>query len=144
MGQFGRVPKRTEEIMGHRTKAELAERETAPSGTATVVPIPDADPGWHPIAMEWFESLSQSGQHRFFEPSDWAIARYVAEGMSRQLGRGSFGAQMFQAVISAAAELLSTEGSRRRLRLELQRPESGKTEQLGVTAINEYKKRITG
>lgn len=144
MGQRGPVSKRTEELMGHKTKAELAERDRAPSGTAAVVPIPDADPDWHPIALAWFESLSESGQHRFFEPSDWATARYVAEAMHRHLASGSFGAQMFAAIMSAASELLSTEGSRRRLRLELQRNNEAPEQNAGVTAINEYKMRIIG
>lgn len=143
MGRRGPVPKRTDEVMGHRSKAELDERESAPSGTG-IVPIPAPDPEWHPIAKEWFESLGQSGQHRFFEPSDWATARFVAEGMSRTLKRTALGAQMFAALMSAASELLSTEGSRRRLRLELQREQANTGDNAGVIAINAYKKRITG
>ncbi|MET9262395.1 hypothetical protein [Amycolatopsis sp. NPDC004079] len=144
MGQRGPVGKRTDEIMGHKTKAELAEREQV-AVAAGQVPAPDADPTWHPIAKEWFESLGESGQSQFFEPSDWATARYVAEAMHQHLQRGaSMGAQMFAAVMSAASELLSTEGSRRRLRLELQRAQPTQQDNAGVTAINEYKKRITG
>ncbi|MBB1153506.1 phage terminase small subunit [Amycolatopsis dendrobii] len=144
MGQRGPVGKRTDEIMGHKTKAELAEREQV-AVPAEQVPVPDADPTWHPIAREWFESLGESGQSQFFEPSDWATARYVAEAMHQHLQRGaSMGAQMFAAVMSAASELLSTEGSRRRLRLELQRAQPTQQDNAGVTAINEYKRRITG
>jgi hypothetical protein len=144
MGQRGPVGKRSTELMGHKTKAELAEREKVLVAAETV-PVPDPDPAWHPIAYEWFESLGQSGQSQFFEPSDWATARYVAEAMHQHLQRGaSMGAQMFAAVMSAASELLSTEGSRRRLRLELQRAQPSQENNAGVTAINEYKKRITG
>lgn len=144
MGQRGPIGKRSTELMGHKTKAELAEREKI-TVAAEQVPAPEADPTWHPIAREWFESLGESGQSQFFEPSDWATARYVAEAMHQHLQRGaSMGAQMFAAVMSAAAELLSTEGSRRRLRLELQRAKPAQENTAGVTAINEYKKRITG
>jgi hypothetical protein len=145
MGTRGPVPKRSDAVMGHRTKAELGERELAPSGTRAPLPVPDADPQWHPIAREWFESLGESGQHRFFEASDWATARYVAEAMHRHLSGGTFGAQMFAAIMSAASELMSTEGSRRRLRLELQRAgDDAPAEPPGITAINEYRKRISG
>lgn len=143
MGLRGPIPKRSEELMGHRSKAEIDDRR-GPGGHAGEVPIPEPDPDWHPLAQEWFESLAESGQHQYFEPSDWATAKFVAEGMSRTLHRPSIGAQMFAALMSAAAELLSTEGSRRRLRMELQRHQTGPDNTAGVTAINEYKKRITG
>lgn len=144
MAAKGPIPKRLEETMGHMTRAEIAERETSAEGAIHVeIPAPDED--WHPIALRWYAALSESGQSKFFEPSDWATACYVAEGMSRHLTKGSFGAQMFAAVMSAASELLSTEGSRRRLRLELQRPNQNRdTQATGVTAISAYKKRITG
>jgi hypothetical protein len=43
--------------MGHRTKAELGEREPASSGTRTSLPVPEADPlpgryGWVVAAVE--------------------------------------------------------------------------------------------
>jgi hypothetical protein len=64
-------------------------------------------------------SLAESGQSQFYEPSDWAVARYVAEVMSRNLADGNMSAVMFAAVMSAMTELLTTEGARRRARLEL-------------------------
>lgn len=68
-------------------------------------------------------SLAGSGQARFYEPSDWQTARYVAESMSRNLSAGRFSSQHFAAVMSAMTDLLTTEGARRRARLELDRPE---------------------
>jgi hypothetical protein len=83
--------------------------------------VPEGDPSWHPVAASWFDSLKASGQSDFYEPSDWAIAVYVAEAMSRNLGDGKFSAMLFQSVMSAMSELLTTEGARRRARLELER-----------------------
>lgn len=143
MGSRGPIPKRSEELMGHRAKSEIEERR-GPGGIGDTVPIPESDEYWHPLAREWFESLGQSGQHQYFEPSDWATAKFVAEGMSRTLFRTTLGAQMFSALMAGAAELLSTEGSRRRLRMELQRHQTGPDNTAGVTAINAYKQRITG
>jgi len=129
--------------MGHRSKAELADRQTG-VGSVDRVPIPDPDPDWHPIARDWFISLGESGQHAFFQPSDWATARFVAEAMSRCVARDYMSANMFGQIMSAASELLSTEGARRRLRMELQRRDTDPGVNAGVTAINDYKKRITG
>lgn len=143
MGRSGPLPKRSNEIMGHRTKAEMDEREVVPI-PADVVPVPEANPEWHPIAREWFEALADSGQRLFFEPSDWAVARYVAEIMTRQLAVSGINGATFAAIMKATEALLSTESSRRRLRLELQRQIVAPEDSAGVTAINEYKKRISG
>lgn len=143
MGRAGPLPKRSNELMGHRTKAEMAEREVVPV-PADIVPVPEADQNWHPIARQWFEALADSGQRQFFEPSDWAVARYVAEIMTKQLELPGLNGATFSAIMKATEALLSTESSRRRLRLELQRQTTAPEESAGVTAINEYKRRITG
>lgn len=142
-GSGGRVPKRSEDKAGHRTKAELAQITKA-SG-AERVEVPAARRGWHPIAKDWYESLAKSGQSQFYEPSDWWTAQYVAEAMSRSLkgaGAGKISGQLFQAVMGAATELMTTEGARRRLRLELQRPKGGDGESDGggeVTLLDDYR-----
>lgn len=119
MGSRGPVPKRIDQRLGNVTKAEIAGVERAPAAPEVVVPEPDE--GWHEIARSWFVSLGESGQSRFFEPSDWQTARYVAEAMSTNLQQGRFSAQLFAAVMAATSNLLATEGDRRRLRLELDR-----------------------
>ena len=113
----GPVPKRSDQR--RRRNKEGGEVTRAPSRSSVVAPAPDE--GWHPIARGWFTSLSESGQSQFYEASDWATARYVAEAMSRNLHGGRFSAQLFAAVMSGATELLTTEGARRRMRLELQK-----------------------
>jgi hypothetical protein len=85
---------------------------------------PVADPDWHPIARDWYGSLEVSGQAQFYQPSDVATARYVAEAMSRNLASSRISGQLFGAVMSAMTELLTTEGARRRARVELERAES--------------------
>jgi hypothetical protein len=85
------------------------------------VEIPPADPAWHDIAREWYESLAISGQSTYYEPSDWRTARYVAQAMSVNLKADRFSAQLFASVMGAMTELLTTEGARRRSRVELQR-----------------------
>lgn len=138
MGARGPVGKRKQDRLGNVTKAEL-ESVTHARG-ADVVEVPAPDPEWHEIARDWFASLAQSGQSRFYEPSDWQRARYVAEAMSRNLNAGRFSAQLFAAVISSAGELLDTEGARRRLRLELER---GKVDDAGdVFSLDDYRSAL--
>lgn len=111
----GPVPKRSKERR-RRNKAVVSEGRTR---SAVAWPEPDGD--WHVVARDWFLSLKGSGQSQFYEPSDVAAARFVAEAMSRNLNAGRFSGQLFAAVMAAMSELLTTEGARRRARIELER-----------------------
>lgn len=141
-GSGGPVPKRSNQRHGHRSKADKASTEQAPTGPE--VQAPEADESWHPVARRWYESLSTSGQSRFYEPSDWATACVIAESISRELkpqpmvvGSGQDATVEFveqspkgaslAAWLKGMTVLLVTEGDRRRLRLELTRtsPEGG-------------------
>jgi hypothetical protein len=137
----GPVPKR-EDVRRRRNKDEAGPATRA--AAAKHVPVPRADPDWHPIAKRWYASLKESGQSFWYEPSDWAAAVYVAEAMSRNLAAndGKFSAVLFQSVMSAMTELLTTEGARRRARVELEREESA--EDASVTAIADYRAMLGG
>lgn len=135
-----------------RDWAMSAGYEPAPDATrADIMALVDAgapqravEDGWHPIAADWYRSLSDSGQAVYFQPSDWAAARYVAEVMSRNLNAGRFSAQLFAACWSAMGELLTTEGARRRVRIEVE-AETGEPEQdASVTAIEDYRRALAG
>ncbi|WP_031189821.1 MULTISPECIES: hypothetical protein [Streptomyces] len=126
MGAHGPIPKRSEERR-RRNKDGGPEVVQAPSGAPVDLPdLPDPDPSWHPIAADWYLSLRDSGQAAFYEPSDWAMARYAAELMSRGLSsdRPPNG-QYVSALDSVMARLLTTEGDRRRARIELERKPAG-------------------
>lgn len=135
----GPVGKRSDAKHGHRTKAELAV-DKAPGGEP--VRWPRADPSWHKIAKEWYASLKKSGQSRYYEQSDVAYAVYVAEAMSRNLDQGRFSAQLFASVVTAVTELLTTEGSRRRLKLELTRDEED-TPDAELKILDDYREMMS-
>lgn len=135
-------------------------------GSATVAPgaevvvVPAADTEWHPVARGWFESLAASGQSRFYEPSDWATAYVVAESMSRELqpqplvvGSGKDATVEMHKVppkgaslaawLKAMTALMVTEGDRRRLRLELERPVAdGEKDGGSVSWIDDARERL--
>ncbi|MEH0417803.1 phage terminase small subunit [Streptomyces sp. B21-083] len=140
MGARGPIGKRSEERMGHRSKEEKDTVTKAPSGAPVDVPdLPDADPLWHPIASDWYLSLRESGQAAFYQPSDWAVARYAADLMSKVLlsERGPNG-QLVAALNSVMSSLLTTEGDRRRARMELERkPASPKL--ASVSPLDSYR-----
>ena len=114
----GPVPKRSDQRR-RRNKPDGPELVKAPGGTR--LEVPPADESWHPIAARWYASLRESGQSQFYEPSDWAMAVLLAEAMSRNLKSGRFSAQLLQTVLSGMTDLLTSEGARRRARIELER-----------------------
>lgn len=137
----GPVAKRSTE---RRRRNADSKVQTVKVDVGAVVEIPKPNPQWAPIAKDWYLSLATSGQAQFFEPSDWQYARYVADAMSRNLKSGAkFSAMLFATVLSAMNDLLTTEGARRRVRMEIER--GGEPEQpAGVTAIADYQKRLAG
>jgi hypothetical protein len=95
----------------------------------------------HPIAVGWYESLKDSGQTDFFEPSDWAGAILVAEMITRLLEEEETTASMFASIWSAMGDLLTTEAARRRVRLEIERQPDGSAMDK-PKALDYYKSRL--
>lgn len=135
MGARGPAPKRSTERR-RRNKESRPQKITA---TGSVKP-PRVSAHWHPIAKSWFTSLRDSGQSEFYEPSDWQAARYVAEIMSKHL-KGKPSAVLFGAIWSAMTDLLTTEASRRRVRLEVERAHGG-ADTGKVAELDAYRKRV--
>jgi hypothetical protein len=130
------VPKRT---------AERRRRNAVPGETTVHMPgrvrVPSLPPTTHPIARRWYLSLKQSGQAQFFEPSDWASALLVAETMTRLLNARRFSSQLFSGVWAAMEDLMTTEASRRRARLEVERATPEENDD-APTALDEYRKAL--
>lgn len=137
MGARGPVPKRSSERR-RRNKGSKPDKVTA----AGSVKAPAADSKWHPIAKGWFNGLKTSGQAQFFEPSDWQAARLVAEELNRYLRAKKKSAIMFAHIWSAMTDLLTTEGARRRVRLEVEREGNDDETPAGVTALDDYRKSL--
>lgn len=138
MGTRGPIPKRDDE----RRRRNKPDTDTTTIEMTGEVEAPDVDLGWHPIAADWYRSLAKSGQSKRYEPSDWAAARLVAHDMTRHLNSGRFSSQALAAIWSAMTDLLTTEGARRRVRMEIDRKpdkpaEAG--EGASVTRIDRYR-----
>lgn len=138
----GPIPKRSDQ----RRRRNKPETEVDKAAAGAVVRGPELGIDAHPLAAQWFESLRESGQSVYFEPSDWAQARILVETLSRALSMDKPpSGQLLAAWFSAAGELLTTEGARRRMRLELQRGDSGdEDEDAAVAMMDEYRKRVSG
>ncbi|MCX5407502.1 hypothetical protein OHA37_27015 [Streptomyces sp. NBC_00335] len=144
MGTRGPVPERSE-ARRRRNKTDDVGLVKAPSTPTGLPELPEPNELWHPIATDWYLSLRESGQAAFYQPSDWAMARYAAELMSRGLleDRPPNG-QYVAALNSVMSSLLTTEGDRRRVRIELERKPAVKAVSASVTAIADYRSSIGG
>lgn len=150
----GPVPKRSDQ----RRRRNGGDAVEHAEGGATVT-IPDPDPNWHDVAAQWFNSLAESGQSRFYESSDWAVAYVIAESMSRDLNEQVVGitdkgdvvkeeiplkGASLSAYLRAMSLLLVTEGDRRRLRLELERPTPSEGGDGDVAWLDTARRRRSG
>ncbi|QGU03112.1 hypothetical protein CKALI_11340 [Corynebacterium kalinowskii] len=114
----GPIPKRSD---------QRRRRNKDTDGVSTVVAFgkhvatpPTEDRTWHIYAKNWFRSLKRSGQAQFYQESDWQEARMVALLISLEMKREHGPrAGMMDVIFSRADNLMTTEGARRRLRVEL-------------------------
>lgn len=123
-GAGGRVPKRSDQVRRKPRPSDKRQQVTKAKGGPATVTFPDPDPNWHPIAVDMYLGLRDSGMAEFYQPSDVAMARYACELMSRNLNQGQrVSGQLASTIASLFTTLGATEGDRRRLRIELDRSE---------------------
>lgn len=107
--------------------AERRRRNTPAGPTLltlpTVVPSTpaEADPTWHPVIIAWYNGMREGPEAEFLTPAGWAFCAYLAVRESRNLELARPSAQTSALFVASQADLLTTEGSRRRLRVELDR-----------------------
>lgn len=139
MGSRGPVPKRSDQ----RRRTNQDEGPIAKGPAARAVRPPSASREWQPLARDYFNSVKQSGQAEWYEPSDWQHLRVSCEVLSRMLESGRLSAQLYAAWAADSARLLVTEGDRRRMRLELERaPDVNPDADAGVASMDEWRGRL--
>jgi hypothetical protein len=102
---------------------------------------PAADPEWHKIAKDLYNSTKRSGQADFYQQSDVAMLWSLCEDLSVYKNSTKRSGQMLQTIYSTFSNLLITEGDRRRVRIELHEPDTGAVP-ASVTAIASYKEAL--
>jgi hypothetical protein len=133
------VPKRSEAILGHPHHAKgegpRSALERGPSGGKPK--IPPVNLNWEPIAQGWYRSLALSGQSKWFEASDWALAYVAADILSEASAKG-YPANLTGEWSAITSRLLCAEGDRRRMRIELIRAGGDPDEEAANAAVAEW------
>lgn len=122
MGGIGPVPKRSDE----RIRRNKPDRPIEKVTSIGVVGIPDLgldDP--HEVTVGLYQALLDSAQSRYFEPSDWAYARFCLHFADKLIKQPRPSGQVLATVHSMLSDLLVSEGSRRRFRIEIERADEG-------------------
>nr|WP_229686536.1 hypothetical protein [Longimycelium tulufanense] len=89
----------------------------------------------HPLVVDFYDSLRDSAQARYYEPSDWQYARLVLWTVDRYLKSRRPSAQLYAAITSSLTDLLVSEGARRRVRLEVEREQATGGQLADVAAL---------
>ena len=117
----GPIPRRQDERVRRNKPDTPIETVTA----LGVVRIPDLgleEP--HPIVVELWDGMIHSAQARYFEPSDWSFARLTLHFADQLVKSSRPNGQVLATVSSMLTDLLVTEGSRRKVRIEVERAET--------------------
>lgn len=118
MGVTGPVPKRSEQRI-RRNKPDVPIEKVEAIGAVVVPDLGLVDP--HPIVSDLYLAMKESGQSRFYEPSDWQYARFAFHFADLLLKSSRPSGQLLSTVQSMLTDLLLSEGARRRVRLEVER-----------------------
>src|SRR5690606_6408633 len=121
VGTRGPIGKRTDQLRGHGA-ASAREDAGVERPKADDLHWPKPLDHWHPLVIEWYESLQKPAIACFLQQTDGAQARLVAQRITDQMGgSGRVSAAALAARLSAMDSLVTSEGARRRLRIEVGR-----------------------
>ncbi|MBN6777424.1 hypothetical protein JRG19_02520 [Pseudoclavibacter alba] len=109
---------------------------------AHVVKPPAASSEWHPIAKRLWKAAKESGQSRFYEPSDWAVLYSLMDDLTYYKQARVRSGQMLQTIMSSLSSLLLTEGDRRRLQIELAKPVEAEASSVGEAEVLHWQREL--
>lgn len=146
LGERGPIRKRDDQRV-RRNKDEVETEKVTAIGLVSIPPLGLDNP--HPLVEDLYRSLAESAQSRFYEPSDWQYARLTMLLLNDMIGTRldkdgkpyPISAVKIQAVNQMMTSLLMTEGDRRRVRLEIERKQSGGDAKV-VSIADAYRERL--
>lgn len=137
---------RTENLSRERD-AYRPSRDTmdVKAGVLREVQRPKMNPKWHPIAKMLWTAGHTSGMADFYQNTDIALLYSICDDISTlKIAQGKYGKINANAMATAYAALGGlgfSEGERRRMRIELSKPEI-ESEDAQERAVEEYRKML--
>ncbi|WP_444308601.1 phage terminase small subunit [Mycobacteroides abscessus] len=152
IGTRGPIPKREDQRV-RRNEQEIPTEKVVALGK---VPVPDLGlENPHPFVVEFYESIRQSAQSNYYEPSDWQFARLTMYALNEELNavyqsgdnkgkKKPLGVMKLQVLNQMMSTLLLTEGDRRRVRMEIERNPGPTAEGGKVLTMADHFKQVLG
>lgn len=140
MAGNGPPPKRSDQRV--RRNKDVIEIDKVPMEGEVIAPdLGITDP--HPLIVDFWDSLPDSGQTMYWEPSDWQFARVTLHFLNGQVKTGRPSGQILATVNSMMTDLLVTEGARRRVRMEVERAaQTGTATVTDISVSQAFKQRF--
>ena len=139
----GPVPKHKDE----RRRRNVYQGETPVYVTGTTE-APELVVDVHPLARRMWDAITKSPVAQFYQETDWIAAGYFCVLMSKTLTDWKPPSSTYSLISQLESRLLLTEGSRRRARLMIERPDEDDSEDEdvpeGVADIADYRKSLEG
>lgn len=127
MGTRGPMRKRGEDLKGHvsldRRYGDDVTKVSAANSLTFKSPQPSKNTDWSDSAKLIWTSLSKSIQASLYEETDWAIAYQLMGRITDYQAQAKRNSELLTGIAQGFDSLLMTEGSRRRLRLEVDPPD---------------------
>ncbi|WP_109556969.1 phage terminase small subunit [Mycobacteroides abscessus] len=152
IGTRGPIPKREDQRV-RRNEQEIPTEKVVAIGK---VPVPDLGlENPHPFVVEFYESIRQSAQSNYYEPSDWQFARLTMYALNEELNavyqsgdnkgkKKPLGVMKLQVLNQMMSTLLLTEGDRRRVRMEIERNPGPTADGGKVLTMADHFKQVLG
>ena len=121
---MARLPNHSQDLTpaGERKRKERGTDNVAKARAGNVT-IPEPNAEWSNTTKMVWDSMLESGQTSFFESSDYAMLYLTCEGIDHWLEQGGRRSpELLRVLMQSMGSLLATEGDRRRLRIELEKP----------------------
>lgn len=95
----------------------------------------------HPTVVRMWAALGDSAFTKYYEPTDWEMARVMLHFLDGQLKSYKANANMVSVIQSMMNDLLFSEGSRRRVRLEIEREALKQGQVLDIASLLDQRAR---
>ena len=122
MGVRGPISERTDTVV-RRNKPEVPVTKIPVIGPVEPPELALEELGlpFHPLVTDLYESIKDSAQSKYYEPSDWQMARITLNELNVHLWQTKKSAMYLTTINQMLTSLLLTEGDRRRVRMEVER-----------------------
>ena len=121
---MAKIPNRSTDLARPRSRKGTEHAQPVTKITVHSVTIPEPCETWGQVARMLWDSAQEGGVSDYYASTDWATLWLLCDSVqhwSDQGGRRS--PELLRVIFAGLGSLMFTEGDRRKLRVELDRPE---------------------